>query len=179
MFLASGLNAAPAAHVTFASCGSLLIQYSKSSVSLAFAWVSHSQGIPFWVYILALICNLLSLDLFLSAPFPWDCTWLPMSCRSVTQGSDFSTCLPQACVVFSLPLLIQELDIGSSLESFVVWILIIIRVSFDVNTINLYNYYLYSKAIFAPCWLTHSSRDTLINFVVEIITKCNEITFYS
>lgn len=64
MFLASGLNAAPATHVTFASCGSLLIQYSKSSVSLAFAWVSHSQGIPFWAYILALICNLLSLDFF-------------------------------------------------------------------------------------------------------------------
>lgn len=185
MFLVSGLNVAPAVQVTFASCGSL-IQCSQSSASLAFAWVSHSHGIS----LLDLNSRPNLQSAFLSrvsiSPFPWDCTWLPVSltptpiCPQICDsGLRFQPSPASACVVSSQPLRLQELDMGSSLEIFLVWILIIIAVSFDVNTIKPYSYCLYSKSKSAPFTLTCSSKDTLINSVVEIVTKCSKIMFYS
>lgn len=46
-------------------------------------------------------------------------------------------------------------------------------------SINPNKYYVYSKTKFAPFRLTYSSKDTLINSVMEIVTKCSEIMFYS
>lgn len=109
-FLMSGLNVAPPVHVTFASCGSLLIQRYSHPPHLPLPGFFILLAFPFWAWILDLICTLLSLALFLLDCFPgtapgflYHLHQCQSAHRCVIQGSGFSTRLPQAVVCSLCP----------------------------------------------------------------------------